>query len=76
MQVTVAPDDRSGPADAGTVTPYGECRGRPAVLTPREFDLLLFLAPHPGQAFSTRDLLRRVWGWDFGDDSTVDGARA
>ena len=26
---------------------------------------------HPGQGFSRRDLLRRVWGWDFGDDSTV-----
>jgi DNA-binding response OmpR family regulator len=40
-------------------------------LTPREFDLLAFLVTHPGEAFSRRDLLRRVWGWDFGDDSTV-----
>jgi DNA-binding response OmpR family regulator len=40
-------------------------------LTPREFDLLAFLVTHPGEAFGRRDLLRRVWGWDFGDDSTV-----
>jgi DNA-binding response OmpR family regulator len=45
--------------------------GAPIALTPREFDLLAFLAAHPGEAFSKRDLLRRVWGWDFGDDSTV-----
>jgi DNA-binding response OmpR family regulator len=40
-------------------------------LAPREFDLLLFLARHAGSTFGTRELLRRVWGWDFGDDSTV-----
>ncbi|GII97852.1 DNA-binding response OmpR family regulator [Sediminihabitans luteus] len=40
-------------------------------LAPREFALLQFLALHPGRSFSRRELLRRVWGWDFGDDSTV-----
>jgi DNA-binding response OmpR family regulator len=40
-------------------------------LTSREFDLLAFLATNPGQTFSKADLLRRVWGWDFGDTSTV-----
>jgi DNA-binding response OmpR family regulator len=40
-------------------------------LTTREFDLLAFLAGHPGQTFSKEELLRRVWGWDFGDTSTV-----
>ncbi len=40
-------------------------------LTHREFDLLAFLAGHDGQAFSKAELLRRVWGWDFGDTSTV-----
>jgi DNA-binding response OmpR family regulator len=52
---------------ARTATVKGAAIG----LTPREFDLLAFLVTHPGQAFSRRDLLRRVWGWDFGDDSTV-----
>lgn len=40
-------------------------------LTTREFDLLAFLAAHPGETFSKEQLLRRVWGWDFGDTSTV-----
>jgi DNA-binding response OmpR family regulator len=45
--------------------------GRELQLTTREFDLLTFLAMHPGQTFSKEELLRRVWGWDFGDTSTV-----
>jgi DNA-binding response OmpR family regulator len=45
--------------------------GRPVALTMRELDLLIFLAAHPGQTFSKAELLRRVWGWDFGDTSTV-----
>ncbi len=40
-------------------------------LTGREFDLLRFLLAHPGQAFSREDLLQHVWGWSFGDQSTV-----
>ncbi len=40
-------------------------------LTTREFDLLAFLTAHPGRTFSKDELLRRVWGWDFGDTSTV-----
>lgn len=46
-------------------------RGRELALTTREFDLLAFLAMHPGQTFSKEELLKRVWGWDFGDTSTV-----
>ncbi|WP_375426121.1 response regulator transcription factor [uncultured Friedmanniella sp.] len=40
-------------------------------LTMRELDLVAFLAQHRGQTFSKTELLRRVWGWDFGDTSTV-----
>ncbi|WP_326566354.1 response regulator transcription factor [Amycolatopsis rhabdoformis] len=40
-------------------------------LTTREFDLLAFFLGHPGVAFSRADLLEKVWGWDFGDQSTV-----
>ena len=40
-------------------------------LTPREFDLLGYLMSHPGEAFTKEQLMRRVWGWDFGDTSTV-----
>ena len=45
--------------------------GRPLALTTREFDLLRFLLAHPGVAFSREDLLQQVWGWSFGDHSTV-----
>ncbi|GAA3034262.1 response regulator transcription factor [Kitasatospora albolonga] len=45
--------------------------GQELPLTVREFDLLLFLLRHPGQVFSREELLRQVWGWEFGDTSTV-----
>ncbi|MEQ4209086.1 response regulator transcription factor [Actinopolymorpha sp. B9G3] len=45
--------------------------GRELALTIREFDLLSFLIVHPGTAFTRTQLLERVWGWDFGDQSTV-----
>ncbi len=41
-------------------------------LTQREFDLLLFLARHPGQAFSRNQLMDLVWQYSFySDTSTV-----
>jgi DNA-binding response OmpR family regulator len=40
-------------------------------LTVREFDLLVFLMHHPSRAFRRAELLERVWGWNFGDESTV-----
>jgi DNA-binding response OmpR family regulator len=45
--------------------------GRELPLTTREFDLLAFFLAHPGVAYSRADLLEKVWGWDFGDQSTV-----
>ena len=39
-------------------------RGKAVELTRKEFDLLTFLARHPGQAFSRQTLLDRVWGAD------------
>jgi DNA-binding response OmpR family regulator len=46
-------------------------RGAELPLTTREFDLLLFLMSNSGTAYSRTELLERVWGWDFGDQSTV-----
>ncbi|MGQ4406780.1 winged helix-turn-helix domain-containing protein, partial [Streptomyces hayashii] len=40
-------------------------------LTIREFDLLEFFIRHPGRATSREQLMQRVWGWEFGDLSTV-----
>jgi two-component system response regulator ResD len=46
--------------------------GEEAQLTQREFDLLLFLARHPGQVFSRNQLMDTVWQYSFySDTSTV-----
>lgn len=47
--------------------------GKPLELPPKEFDLLHFLASHPGRPFTRDQLLSSVWGYDFaGDTRTVD----
>ncbi|MDX3357309.1 response regulator transcription factor [Streptomyces sp. ME01-24h] len=46
-------------------------QGTELSLTAREFDLLRFLLRHPGRVMSREELMRRVWGWEFGDLSTV-----
>ncbi|WNI30736.1 response regulator transcription factor [Streptomyces sp. ITFR-6] len=45
--------------------------GGALALTLREFDLLAFLLRHPGRVFTREELMSEVWGWDFGDLSTV-----
>jgi DNA-binding response OmpR family regulator len=48
-------------------------RGRRVALAFKEFELLKFLALHPGQVFTRERLLREVWGYDFlGGYRTVD----
>jgi DNA-binding response OmpR family regulator len=47
-------------------------RGEEVQLTQREFDVLLFLARHPGQVFSREQLMDAVWQYSFySDTSTV-----
>lgn len=42
-------------------------------LTPKEYELLVLFATHPGRAFSREYLVERVWGYDYdGFDRTVD----
>jgi DNA-binding response OmpR family regulator len=60
-----------GPVAIDTAAREARLDGRLLPLTMREFDLLIFLAGHAGQTFSKDELMRRVWGWDFGDTSTV-----
>jgi DNA-binding response OmpR family regulator len=45
--------------------------GAELALTIREFDLLVFFLRNPGRAFRRAELLEAVWGWTFGDQSTV-----
>lgn len=47
--------------------------GQVVDLRPREFELLVLLATHPGQVFTREALLRQVWGYDeYVDVRTVD----
>lgn len=47
--------------------------GKPMDLTFKEFELLRFLAQHPGRVFTREQLLSEVWGYDyFGGTRTVD----
>ena len=49
------------------------CAGRSLDLTYKEFELLKYLAQHPGRVFTRAQLLQEVWGYDyFGGTRTVD----
>jgi two-component system response regulator ResD len=45
--------------------------GEDVVLTQREFELLLFLARHPGQVFTRNQLMDHVWGYSFYTDTST-----
>ncbi|WP_035803078.1 response regulator transcription factor [Kitasatospora mediocidica] len=71
-----APGPGVAPLRAGDLTLDPQARRayrgeRELSLTLREFDLLSFMAQHPGKAFGREELMHKVWGWDFGDLSTV-----
>ncbi len=74
-QRPLTPERRSVLTDDGltvdTSAHEASLDGRPLLLTSREYDLLAFLLRHPRQAFSREQLLEHVWGWNFGDVSTV-----
>lgn len=44
---------------------------REIALSIREFDLFAYFLKHPNQAFGREGLLRAVWGWEYGDLSTI-----
>ncbi|MGI8722385.1 MAG: winged helix-turn-helix transcriptional regulator [Geodermatophilaceae bacterium] len=68
----------SGLIEAGDIsidehTYAAKLRGRSLDLTYKEFELLKYLAAHPGRVFSRAQLLQEVWGYDyFGGTRTVD----
>jgi two-component system, OmpR family, alkaline phosphatase synthesis response regulator PhoP len=75
---------RSTTAPSGDVVEYGQLAlntetyqatiaGRPLDLTYMEYELLKFLAQHPGKVFTREMLLSRVWGYEYyGGARTVD----
>ncbi|MFE3775207.1 winged-helix domain-containing protein [Streptomyces sp. NPDC059122] len=66
-----APVLRGGDLTADPGTGRALRAGRELDLAEDEFALLVFLMRHPGRVFSREQLLRRVWGRDFGDLSAV-----
>ncbi|RZS90780.1 DNA-binding response OmpR family regulator [Motilibacter rhizosphaerae] len=64
---------RSGDLSIDEATYVAKVRGRVLDLTYKEFELLKFLAQHPGRVFTRAQLLQEVWGYDyFGGTRTVD----
>ena len=64
---------RSGEVTVDDTTYTAKLGGRPLDLTFKEFELLKFLAQHPGRVFTRQQLLQEVWGYDyFGGTRTVD----
>ena len=70
--------DEGGPITAGALvideaTYSVRLRGKLLDLTYKEFELLKYLAQHPGRVFTRSQLLQEVWGYDyFGGTRTVD----
>ncbi len=64
---------RNGELSIDEATYVAKVRGRVLDLTFKEFELLKFLAQHPGRVFTRAQLLQEVWGYDyFGGTRTVD----
>jgi DNA-binding response OmpR family regulator len=71
----VTDDDavRVGSLEINLATYQVAVAGRPVDFTYMEYELLKFLATHPGRVFSREALLSRVWGFDYyGGARTVD----
>jgi DNA-binding response OmpR family regulator len=64
---------RAGDLTIDEATYTARLRGRVLDLTFKEFELLKYLAQHPGRVFTRAQLLQEVWGYDyFGGTRTVD----
>ena len=64
---------RSGDVTVDEAAYTAKLGGRPLDLTFKEFELLKYLAQHPGRVFTRQQLLQEVWGYDyFGGTRTVD----
>ncbi len=62
-----------GPLVLNLETYQASVAGRPLSLTFMEYELLKFLATHPGKVFTRETLLSRVWGYEYyGGARTVD----
>jgi DNA-binding response OmpR family regulator len=62
---------RAGALEVDTVAHEARRDGELVALTSREFDLLVHFMRHPRRAFRREELLEQVWGFAYGDTSTV-----
>ena len=64
---------RSGDVTIDEATYTARLKGNVLDLTFKEFELLKYLAQHPGRVFTRAQLLQEIWGYDyFGGTRTVD----
>jgi DNA-binding response OmpR family regulator len=64
---------RSGEVTIDEATYTARLKGNVLDLTFKEFELLKYLAQHPGRVFTRAQLLQEIWGYDyFGGTRTVD----
>ena len=64
---------RNGDLSVDEATYSAKLKGRVLDLTFKEFELLKYLAQHPGRVFTRAQLLQEVWGYDYyGGTRTVD----
>jgi DNA-binding response OmpR family regulator len=64
---------RSGDVSIDESTYTARLKGEVLDLTFKEFELLKYLAQHPGRVFTRAQLLQEIWGYDyFGGTRTVD----
>src|SRR5580658_6267016 len=62
---------RAGDLVVDVVVHEAHLAGEPVALTSKEFDLLAHLMRNPRKAFRREELLEEVWGFSYGDTSTV-----
>jgi DNA-binding response OmpR family regulator len=62
---------RAGTLEVDPVAHEARLNGEVVALTAREFELLTHLMRNPRRAFRREELLAEVWGFTYGDTSTV-----
>jgi DNA-binding response OmpR family regulator len=62
---------RAGDLEVDPTAHEARLAGELVALTAKEFDLLQYLMEHPRRAFRREELLEQVWGFNYGDTSTV-----
>jgi DNA-binding response OmpR family regulator len=62
---------RAGDLEVDPTAHEARLAGELVALTAKEFDLLTYLMEHPRRAFRREELLDQVWGFSYGDTSTV-----